>query len=342
MFMLISIGLCVLMLSSFSMAEKDLNVGIFEEEEKGQKLPDPNDSDSFFDAITISGSSYKGVFNSDDYYDYYVYVSSFYEPLLFQITNSPYTYDLYIYQNSYTNLIKSYSHDASVSPTYSNSFDNIVYSQPGDTFYIVVENPTLISHYYYISANKNPGLSGISYLKTPNNTKFDYYYGQSNLISVSYTISNCSISIPGTGKTYYDAYVDAINFWNNIDGNVTLSIASYGNCILTAVPYSTLISETNETSVLGYAHCYRNSSSPYYFNCDYIHLIDNPNYYSSVNYLMTYNRIVGCAIHEIGHSLGLDHFSSSAYERNVMYESYFAFGNQIGDGDLASDRYLHG
>ena len=248
-----------------------------------------------------------------------------------------------VYKNSTSNLCASYNSGITIDYYHFSSY--LVSVGPGDTLYISVSATTINSNYQII-VNTNPNLSGVNIIKHSDGSEPNRYFGSSNLSSINYYIdSSCDVNAGYSNYTYRNAYIDAVNEWNKV-GNLYLNIVSNpssANVILKAAPPSYFSND-----VLGVTYTtvtkdgwfinvtYNFKSSEVLVNNDYI-------YYGNNNNIQTYKNIVSVCFHELGHSIGLDHATTT---KNFMYPTANMVTinpfNEIGDGDVASYLYIYG
>ena len=310
------------------------------ENDRGSDIPDPDDSDSWAQAIELSTQpslSFPGVFGQGDSYDYYRYTASKFEALAFVVSSS-YVETINFWINSVSG--SGISYPSNLALTYSTFQPKLAYVKPNDVVYIKIDRGSSTNHVYGVSANNNPNLSGASVIKNGFGGNHSTYYSQNpaNGVTIKYRIdSSCNISLGSTGHTFADAYEYALYFWNHVgNGKANLQLVTSGEDVLLKTASTSVLDPKNKGTI-GLTHYYITDFPIFWNNFYATDCSIDDNYYR----YGSYEEVLTNAIHEVGHSLALSHCSDSC-PQNLLRSTIFAFGEWVGDGDVASYLEIYG
>lgn len=299
-------------------------------------LPDPNETTGWHDAYALNNATTPGVFGENDYYDFYTYSTNKYEALAITVS-SQYTENVFIYKNSTSTLLFNYS--SSIQLSYSSFQPYLVYTSPGDSFFIKIARGNTPIHYYDIQVNSNPNLSGVSILSHDTYGEPTQYYGSAGTNEIKYRITNSSNVIIGTTKTYADVYAEALQIWNYV-GNLHLALVASGeNVVLDTCDRDTMTSMSSQSAVGLTFYNIASINGAVNFSASHVYLLNSSSLYGDAT--TAYSYALECALHEIGHTLGLKHCGATT-PHNIMHAYMFQFDGWIGDGDIASYKYIWG
>lgn len=314
----------------------------------------PDLSTSFNDAVELSlnYSTINEYFQSLDDYDYYVYEAEYTNYCKFYLMGSceSYSYGVSVYKSTNTTTpVMTYNHntDNVLSDSYS------IYIEQDEIYYFVVyevtgqqylENPEspdsiniVIPHYvpYIVSANNfeiGEGMTIESYFGTSNPNYTHYYNGGFTrklfFASSAYTILN-------NNKTMRDYILEAAAIWNKV-GVIQFEETLYENqCDI--VFESVFITGEGDKGT-GWFFI-TDSEHQHYQSNRVVGEIDFN--LSHINHFSSSLKTIKTALHEMGHSIGLGHYSLGGTS-NVMYGSSSYYAGKLGKFDIGLYRYIYG
>ncbi len=316
-------------------------------------LPDYDDSTGWYNSKVISATNHSDVFSTSSDIDYYTYTAPYSRTVYISISGMTSGEDAYIfiYKGSTSNLVSSYLN--SKSKTYSVFIDNLVFVEKNETIYIETSS-VYDGTYYDICVVEVPNLSGYETYIT--NGYADECY-PSGTTSLTYKIDSSLYStIYDSNFSYYTSFIEAINIWNKV-GNLYLNYTTGSNYdILVSTASLSYLASQNGTDTVGlctYGKEYEGAlwwkKSMYKAYNIYVasnfetdsSILTNIYAQASGNGISssdaTYYYILGVFVHEIGHSLGLDHMPYNC----IMYPNATCY-TQLGDADIAGYLSLWG
>lgn len=316
-------------------------------------IPECNETTGWNDAISLSYTKTYAAFSSHNDFDFYTFTAPktrcVYVLLEDFDNNDPDLPDdatIYIYRA--TNLSAETSYYNSKAKTYSTFSNNLITVDRNTTIFIKVTSRYYATN-YSIRVIENPNLSGVSKYSC------DYYYSQGKT-TIKYKLDNNMYTIVnGTSTTYAQIFNDAISIWNDV-GNLQLVLTTGNDQDLT-VNIETVSNLDHQAGadtghVIGLTDYHMENNGWWFWQTttfvatriqiasDFANYTDIESYIASVSSGLNITTgeahrlfILNATIHELGHSLGIDHYLNE--NKNIMYEHTTCI-TTLFDGDIAS------